>query len=85
MAMQELGFEEMEEYAIKRQNTVVQYIATRPIMELYKDTVRMLGMWVERGGGNRRAWTWQKQGRQRRQQKKRGKEKRRGDRRWDIR
>ena len=34
--MQEVGFEEVEEYVLSRHNTIAQYIATLPIMELYK-------------------------------------------------
>ena len=44
--MQEVGFEEMGEYIMKRQNTVTQYIATRPILDLREETVRMPGAWV---------------------------------------
>ena len=40
--MQEAGLEEIGEYVPKRHNTVVQYIATRPILDLCKDTVRIL-------------------------------------------
>ena len=35
-AMEETGFEEMGTYALKRQNTVTQYIATRPIVDRLK-------------------------------------------------
>ena len=45
-AMQEAGFEEMGEYVLKRQNTVAQYIVTRPILDLCEETVRMPGTWV---------------------------------------
>ena len=39
MAIQEEGFEEMKAYVLKRQNTVVQYIAMRPILDLCKETL----------------------------------------------
>ena len=45
-AMQETGFEEIGGYVLKRQNTVVQYIVTRQILDLCEETVRMPGMWV---------------------------------------
>ena len=32
--MEETGFEEMGAYVLKRQNTVAQYITTRPILYL---------------------------------------------------
>ena len=38
--MEEAGFEEVGAYVLKRQNTVAQYIATRPILDLCKETVR---------------------------------------------
>ena len=34
------GFEDMEDYVLKTQNTVAQNITTRPIMDLWKETVR---------------------------------------------
>ena len=46
--MGEVGFEEMGEYVLKRQNTVVQYIATRPILDLCEETVWRPGAWVSR-------------------------------------
>ena len=47
-AMEEAGFEDMGDYVLKRQNTVAKYITTRPIMDLYKKTVRRPGVWVAR-------------------------------------
>ena len=47
-AMEEAGFEEMVAYVPKRQNTVVQYTTTRPILDLCKKTVRRPGAWVAR-------------------------------------
>ena len=44
--MQEAGFEEMEEYVLRRHNMVTQYIVTRPIMDLCNEIVRMTGTWV---------------------------------------
>ena len=38
----------MEEYVLNRQNKVVQYIVMRPILDLWEETVRMLGKWVEK-------------------------------------
>ena len=40
---------------MKRKNTVAQYIATRPIMDLCEETVRRSGTWVAR------IW-WDKEG-----------------------
>ena len=42
-AMEELGFEDIGAYILKRHNTVAQYIATRPIMYLCKKTVQRPG------------------------------------------
>ena len=41
--MEEEGFKEIGVYILKRQNTVAQYIATRPILDLCKRTVRRPG------------------------------------------
>ena len=38
----------MGSYVLNRQDTVAQYIGTRPIMDLYRDTVRRPGAWVAR-------------------------------------
>ena len=46
--MQEAGFEDMVEYVLKRKNKVSQYIATRPILDLCEETVRMPVTWVEK-------------------------------------
>ena len=45
-ALEEAGFEDMRAYVLKRTNSVVQYIAMRPILDLCKDTVRRSGAWV---------------------------------------
>ena len=47
-AMEEAGFEETGAYVLKRQNTDAQYIATRPILDLYKMTVQRPRDWVAR-------------------------------------
>ena len=44
--MQDVGFEDMEVYVLKRYNTDAQYIETRPILDLCKEMVQMTGMWV---------------------------------------
>ena len=44
--MQETGFEEVEACVLRRHNTAVQYIATRQVMDLCKETVQILRMWV---------------------------------------
>ena len=49
--MQEEEFVDMEAYLLKKQNTVEEYIATRPILDLCKETV-----WMR---GSKRYWTWQ--------------------------
>ena len=44
--MYEVGFEEMVAYFLKRQNTFAQYILTRKILDLCKETVQRPGVWV---------------------------------------
>ena len=44
--MQETGFEEVEACVLRRHNMAVQYIAMRQIMDLCKETVQILRMWV---------------------------------------
>ena len=44
--MQESGFKDMEEYVPNRQNTVAQYIATRPILDICEEMVQMPGTWA---------------------------------------
>ena len=36
----------MEGYVLKRQNTVTQYIATQPILDLCEEMVWSMGTWV---------------------------------------
>ena len=45
-AMEESGFKEIGVYIKRMQNTVVQYIATRPILDLCEKSVRKPGDWV---------------------------------------
>ena len=44
----EAGFEEIGFYITRRKNTVAQYIATQPIMDLCERYVQRLGAWVSR-------------------------------------
>ena len=46
--MEEVGFEDMASYVLKRHNMVTQYITTRPILNLCDNMVRRLGEWVDR-------------------------------------
>ena len=46
--MEEAGFEDMGDYVLKMHNTVSQYIATRPIIDLCEETVWRSGTWVDR-------------------------------------
>ena len=46
--MQEAGLEEVEEYITRRQNTIAQYIVTRPILDLCEESVRRPGTWVSK-------------------------------------
>ena len=49
-AMEEAVFEEIGVYIKRRQNTVAQYIATRPILDLCERSVQRPGAWV--------SWRW---------------------------
>ena len=44
--MAESGFEEIGTYVTRRQNTVAQYIATRPILDLCERSIQRTGSWV---------------------------------------
>ena len=44
--MKKMGFKEMEDYVLNRQNTVAQYILMRPILDLCKETAQIIGTWV---------------------------------------
>ena len=46
--MREAGFEEIRKYTTRRQNTVAQYIAARPILDLYERATQRLGARVSR-------------------------------------
>ena len=46
--MQEAGLEEVEQYVVRRQNTVAQYITTRLIMDLCEAAVRRPGKRVSK-------------------------------------
>ena len=46
--MEESGFEEKGDYALKGQNTVAEYIATYSILDLCEEGVRRPGAWVSR-------------------------------------
>ena len=45
-AIEEEVFEDIEDYLIKRQNTVAQHIVMQTIMDLCKNTVHMPGSWL---------------------------------------
>ena len=53
--MAEEGFKETRTYVTRRQNTVAQYIATRPILDLCKQYDWMPGEWVSH-------WWWEQDG-----------------------
>ena len=38
----------MEAYVTRKKNTVVQYIVTHKILDLYKETVQIPGTWLEK-------------------------------------
>ena len=44
--MWEVGLEEVEEYIMQRQNTVIQYTVTQPVLDLCEEEVQQTGMWV---------------------------------------
>ena len=46
--IQEVGMEEVDDYVLRRQNLITQYIATRKILDLYEEVVWRPGMWVSR-------------------------------------
>ena len=54
-AMGEIGFEGIRKSVTRRQNTVVQYISTRPIMDLCERSTRRMGARV--------SWQWWEQAR----------------------
>ena len=46
--MEDAVFEEIGVYILKRKNTVTQYIATQPILDLCERLVRRPGDWFSR-------------------------------------
>ena len=44
--MAEAGFKEIRFYVTMRHNMAVQYIATRPILDLCEQSVRRPGAWM---------------------------------------
>ena len=42
-----VGLEEVDTCILRRQNIITQYIATRPILEIYLAEERRMGAWVE--------------------------------------
>ena len=44
--IEEAVFEEIGAYVLNRKNTVAQYIATQPILNLWEKTLRRTGAWV---------------------------------------
>ena len=47
-AMKEAGIVRIRASILRRQNTVAQFIATRPILDLYEKAIRRPGAWVPR-------------------------------------
>ena len=48
--MRRAGLEEVEEYTLRRQKKIAQYIVTGPIMEIFEEAARTPGMWVSKNG-----------------------------------
>ena len=46
--MEEAGFENIGVYITRIQITATQYIMTRPILDLYEQSVHRTGAWVSR-------------------------------------
>ena len=73
MVMKEAGFEEVDVYVTRSQNTVTQYIMVQPILDLCEETVQRTGTWVAKmwwekdsGGINRGGGSGGYRGRSRR-------------------
>ena len=49
------GMEEVEEYIMQRQNTVIQYNSTQPLLDQCEEEVQQTGMWVYE-------WWWYQEG-----------------------
>ena len=62
-AMAEVGLHEVDTYIYHHQNTVAQYILTRPIIDLCLTAKHSQGQGWQCGGGNRRVWIWRRCGR----------------------
>ena len=46
MVIQEAGFEEMEEYVLKRHSTVAKHVVLQPILDIFKKMVHIPVTWV---------------------------------------
>ena len=46
--MEDVGFEDIGDYVLRRQNTVAQYIFMQPILDLCEKTVHRPVLWVAR-------------------------------------
>ena len=53
-AMWDAGLEEVKEYILQRKNTVIQFNATRTILDLCEEEMRQTGYGFMNGGGIRR-------------------------------
>ena len=60
--MLELGLQDFENYVSSIQNTVTNFIATRPIMDLCLVAERRPGPRIFSGGGIRNEWMWKRFG-----------------------
>ena len=58
MEMLDAVLEEVDTYVTCHQNKGVQFIVTRPIMDLCLMVDWRPGVWVSHSGGNGGAWTW---------------------------
>ena len=54
------GIQEVDTYIARRQNTVTQFIATSPIMDLCVLATRSPGQGCQSGTEGKRAWTWRR-------------------------
>ena len=58
--MKEAGFKDIRTAINNRQNTVAQYIATRPLLDLCKETNRIRGARVSRRWWDQKGIDWEK-------------------------
>ena len=58
--MKEAGFKDMRTSINARQNTVAQYIATRPLLDLYEGTKQIGGARVEMRWWDQKGVDWEK-------------------------